>query len=208
MAALAAGYQFPARRRRTRGIRLPDWHYRAEACGKGGAVCADATESQADRGTIGSQLSLLREHITAAGDELVGEYVDDGHSGARLDRPGLDALRDSAEAGLIERVWCLSPDRLARAYAYQVLLLDELDRFGVRRRFTDSPGLAADDPQATQLTQVQGVIAEYEKAKIAERYRRGKLFRAHAASRHLEGLLRLPSHCAQRRHRPSAPRGL
>ena len=139
-----------------------------------------STERQADRGTIGSQLALLREHIAAAGDELVGEYVDDGHSGARLDRPGLDALRDAAEAGLVQRVWCLSPDRLARAYAYQVLVLDELDRFGVTVAFTDSPGLAADDPQATLLTQVQGVIAEYEKAKIAERYRRGKLFRARA----------------------------
>ena len=139
-----------------------------------------STERQADRGTIGSQLALLREHIAAAGDELVGEYIDDGHSGARLDRPGLDALRDAAEAGLIQRVWCLSPDRLARAYAYQVLVLDELDRFGVTVAFTDSPGLAADDPQATLLTQVQGVIAEYEKAKIAERYRRGKLFRARA----------------------------
>ena len=139
-----------------------------------------STERQADRGTIGSQLQLLREHIAAAGDELIGEYVDDGHSGARLDRPGLDALRDAAEAGLVQRVWCLSPDRLARAYAYQVLVLDELDRFGVTVAFTDSPGLAADDPQATLLTQVQGVIAEYEKAKIAERYRRGKLFRARA----------------------------
>ena len=77
-------------------------------------------------------------------------------------------------------MWCLSPDRLARAYAYQVLVLDELDRFGVTVAFTDSPGLSADDPQATLLTQVQGVIAEYEKAKIAERYRRGKLFRARA----------------------------
>jgi site-specific DNA recombinase len=139
-----------------------------------------STERQADRGTIGSQLALLREHIATAGDELVGEYVDDGQSGARLDRPGLDALRDAAEAGLIERVWVLSPDRLARAYAYQVLVLDELDRLGVTVAFTDSPGLAADDPQATLLTQVQGVIAEYEKAKIAERYRRGKLFRARA----------------------------
>src|ERR1700686_3815438 len=72
------------------------------------------------------------------------------------------------------------PDRPARASAYQVLVLDELDRFGVTVTFTDSPGLAADDPQATLLTQVQGVIAEYEKAKIAERYRRGKLFRARA----------------------------
>ena len=139
-----------------------------------------STERQADRGTIGSQLAVLREHLATAGDELVDEYVDDGQSGARLDRPGLDALRDAAEAGLVQRVWVLSPDRLARAYAYQVLVLDELDRFGVTVAFTDSPGLAADDPQATLLTQVQGVIAEYEKAKIAERYRRGKLFRARA----------------------------
>jgi site-specific DNA recombinase len=139
-----------------------------------------STERQAERGTIGSQLQLLREHLAATGDELVGEYVDDGHSGARLDRPGLDALRDGAEGGLFERVWCLSPDRLARAYAYQVLVLDELARFGVTVAFTDSPALAPDDPQATLLTQVQGVIAEYEKAKIAERYRRGKLFRARA----------------------------
>ncbi|HZE14818.1 MAG TPA: recombinase family protein, partial [Mycobacterium sp.] len=147
---------------------------------RAGLYARVSTERQAERGTIGSQLALLREHIAAAGDELAGEYVDDGHSGARLDRPGLDALRDAAEAGLIERVWCLSPDRLARAYAYQVLVLDELDRFGVSVVFTDSPGLAADDPQAILLTQVQGVIAEYEKAKIAERYRRGKLFRARA----------------------------
>ena len=139
-----------------------------------------STERQADRGTIGSQLQLLRQHIAEVGDELVGEYADDGHSGARLDRPGLDALRDAAEAGLIERVWCLSPDRLARVYAYQVLVLDELDRFGVVVAFTDSPGLTADDPQSILLTQVQGVIAEYEKAKIAERHRRGRLFRARA----------------------------
>ena len=139
-----------------------------------------STERQAERGTIGSQLDVLRAHVTDARDELVGEYVDDGHSGARLDRPALDAMRDAAEGGLFEQVWCLSPDRLARAYAYQVLVLDELARFGVTVRFTDSPGLAADDPQATLLTQVQGVIAEYEKAKIAERYRRGKLFRARA----------------------------
>ncbi len=139
-----------------------------------------STERQAERGTIGSQLAALREQVTATGHELINEYIDDGHSGARLDRPGLDALRDAAEAGLFEAVWCLSPDRLARAYAYQVLVLDELARLGVKVHFTDAPDLAADDPQAVLLTQVQGVIAEYEKAKIAERYRRGKLFRARA----------------------------
>ena len=84
-----------------------------------------STESQQARGTIGSQLAVLRERVGAEGEEVVAEFCDDGHSGARLDRPGLDALRDAAEAGLIERVWCLSPDRLARIYAYQVIVLDE-----------------------------------------------------------------------------------
>ena len=138
-----------------------------------------STESQQARGTIGSQLAVLRERVGAEGEEVIAEYCDDGHSGARLDRPGLDALRDAAQAGLIERVWCLSADRLARVYAYQVIVLDELARHGVSVRFTDAPPLD-DDPQARLLTQVQGVIAEYERAKIAERYRRGKLFRSRA----------------------------
>ena len=73
-----------------------------------------STERQAERGTIGSQVEALRAHLAAAGDEPAWEYCDDGCSGARLDRPGLDALRDAAEAGLFEVVWCLSPDRLAR----------------------------------------------------------------------------------------------
>ena len=137
-----------------------------------------STEAQEARGTIGSQLEVLRARVSAEGHELCAEFCDDGYSGARLDRPGLDALRDAVEAGLIEAVWCLSPDRLARAYAYQVVVLDELERLGVRVFFVDTPPL--DDPQARLLTQVQGVISEYERAKIAERYRRGKLYRSRA----------------------------
>ena len=138
-----------------------------------------STESQEARGTIGSQLEALRKRVATEGHELVAEYRDDGWSGTRLDRPGLDALRDAAEAGRLDAVWCLSPDRLARMYAYQVIVLDELAHHGVTVLFHDTPPLA-DDPQAQLLTQVQGVIAEYERAKIAERYRRGKLWRARA----------------------------
>jgi site-specific DNA recombinase len=136
-----------------------------------------STEAQEARGTIGSQLEMLRARVAAESDEIVAEFCDDGHSGARLDRPGLDGLRDAAEAGLVEGVWCLSPDRLARVYAYQVIVLDELARLDVVVRFADAPALD-DDPQAKLLVQVQGVIAEYERAKIAERYRRGKLYRS------------------------------
>lgn len=138
-----------------------------------------STERQEVRGTIGSQLEILRGRAASDGHQVVSEFLDDGYSGARLDRPGLDALRDAAEAGLFEAVLCLTPDRLARAYAYQFLILEELARHRVRVLFTDAPPLD-DDPQVRLLTQMQGVIAEYERAKIAERYRRGKLYRARA----------------------------
>ena len=136
-----------------------------------------STETQEQRGTIGSQLEVLRAKVMSEGDELVAEFCDDGYSGARLDRPGLDSLRDQAEAGAFEAVWCLSPDRLARSYANQMPVLDELARFAVSARFTDTPP-PDNDPQARLLVQVQGVIAEYEKVKIAERNRRGKLWRS------------------------------
>jgi site-specific DNA recombinase len=138
-----------------------------------------STERQEERGTVGSQLELLRAAARTDGHDVVGEFVDDGYSGARLDRPALDRLRDAAEAGALDAVLCLCADRLARAYAYQVLILEELERFGVHVRFLDGPA-PGDDPQARLLVQVQGVIAEYERAKIAERYRRGKLHRARA----------------------------
>src|SRR5438270_305000 len=138
-----------------------------------------SSESQEARGTIGSQLEALRRKMAELGQQVVHEYIDDGYSGARLDRPGLDALRDAAEAGVFKHVWCLTPDRLARSYAYQILVTDELLRHGVQVRYLDAPPLG-DDPEATLLVQVQGVIAEYERAKIAERNRRGRLFRARA----------------------------
>ncbi len=138
-----------------------------------------SSESQEARGTIVSQVEALRDRMVELDHEIVAEYLDDGHSGARLDRPGLDALRDAVEAGTFEEVWCLTPDRLARNYAYQALILDELARFGVKVRFLDALAIN-DDPQAKLLVQMQGVIAEYERTKIMERNRRGKLYHARA----------------------------
>ena len=151
-----------------------------------------SSETQASRGTIGSQLALLEAKVAEVGDELVARFIDDGCSGTRLDRPGLDALRDEAQAGIFERVWVLTADRLARNFAYQMLVLDELGRFGVEVSFTDSPPIA-DDPQARLLVQVQGVIAEYERPKMAERQRRGKLYQGARRRGHLHHRpLRLP----------------
>jgi site-specific DNA recombinase len=136
-----------------------------------------STERQQERGTISSQLDALRAAADADGHEVVEEFIDDGYSGSRLDRPALDRLRDAAQAGVLDGVICLAADRLARVYAYQVLIIEELARFGVSVRFLEGPA-HGEDPQTTLLVQMQGVIAEYERAKIAERYRRGKLYRA------------------------------
>ena len=136
-----------------------------------------SSEAQEARGTIGSQIEALRERAATEEHEVVKECLDDGHSGARLDRPGLDTLRDSAVSGAFEAVLVLSPDRLSRNFAYQMVVIDELGRHGVEVHFLDSPALA-NDPQTRLLTQIQGVVAEYERAKIMERHRRGKLYRA------------------------------
>ena len=137
-----------------------------------------STERQEQQGTIASQLDALTRWAREQHHDVVDAYVcvDDGYSGTRLDRPGLDRLRDGAEAGAFKAALVLCPDRLARKYAYQILILEELERFDVRVIFLDQP--LSDDPQARLLTQIQGAVAEYERIKIAERYRRGKLFRA------------------------------
>ncbi len=115
-----------------------------------------SSEVQETRGIIDSQVKALRHHLSELRHEVVSEFLDQGYSGARLDRPGLDALRDAAEAGRFEELWCLTPDRLARSHADQILVLDELARCGVQVRFVDTPPLA-DDPQAKLLVQVQEV---------------------------------------------------
>src|SRR5947209_5705925 len=108
-----------------------------------------STERQERQQSIDSQLAGLRRWAEAEGHELAEAHVfrDDGYSGSRLDRPGLDGLRDAVSDAAVEIVAVLSPDRLARRYAYQVL-------------------------------QIQGAVAEYERAVLAERFRRGKLQKA------------------------------
>jgi site-specific DNA recombinase len=100
-----------------------------------------STERQQGRGTIGSQLEALHVAARADGHEVIEEFIDNGYSGARLDRPALDRLRDAAEAGVLDGVLCLCVDRLARAYAYQVLILEELERLGVTVRFLEGPSV-------------------------------------------------------------------
>ena len=139
-----------------------------------------SSEQQAKRGTIESQIAALTERILADGEQVVEDmrFIDEGVSGATLIRPQLERLRDRAALGLVDRLYVLSPDRLSRKYAHQALLMEELSACGVQVVFLNHAiGVT---PEESLLLQMQGMISEYERAKIMERNRRGKL---HAAKR-------------------------
>jgi site-specific DNA recombinase len=139
-----------------------------------------SSDQQAEAGTIASQVAALEERVGRDGLALDPElrFLDEGYSGSTLVRPALERLRDLAAAGAIDRLYVHSPDRLARKYAYQVLLVDELQRCGTELVFLNRE--LGRTPEDDLLLQVQGMVAEYERAKILERSRRGK---RHAASR-------------------------
>ena len=132
-----------------------------------------STDRQEQEQTIQSQLAALRAYAEGKGYEAVREYVDDGLSGTTLARPGLDALRDALPSGDFSAVLFHSPDRMARKALYQGILLEEIERAGVKAEFLN---YAVDDtPESKMLLGMQGLFSEYEHAKIAERTRRGKL---------------------------------
>jgi site-specific DNA recombinase len=139
-----------------------------------------SSQRQAQTHTIASQLAALRERVQfdglACNDALC--FVDDGASGSTLLRPALERLRDAAYAGLCDRLYVHSPDRLARKFAHQMLLLEEFQRCGIEVVFLNRA--IGDSAEDQLLVQVQGVVAEYERAKIQERSRRGK---RHSAAR-------------------------
>src|SRR6266542_5117670 len=141
-----------------------------------------SSEQQADAHTIASQVAALQARVAADGLPLLPDhhFLDEGYSGATLIRPALERLRDAAALGTITRLYVHSPDRLARKYAYQVLLVDELQRAGVEVVFLNRE--LGHTPEDELLLQVQGMMAEYERAKIIERHRRGKRYAAHAGS--------------------------
>ena len=132
--------------------------------------------------TIRSQTAALLAHAEQQGLDVPPQWVfeDEGYSGATLVRPALERLRDLVAQVPVEIVLCYAPDRLARRYAYQALLVEELARAGTEVCFLNGP--AGDRPEDALLVQFQGMIAEYEKAQIIERTRRGKAHRAKAGS--------------------------
>jgi len=137
-----------------------------------------SSEKQAEEGTVASQVAALEQRIAADGYMVDPEwrFIDDGVSGTTLLRPALERLRDLVATGAVDRLYVLAPDRLARRHGHQMVLLEELQACGVEVVFVNRP--LGTTPEDQLLAQVQGVIAEYEHAKILERTRRG---RRHAA---------------------------
>jgi site-specific DNA recombinase len=138
-----------------------------------------SSEKQADELTIQSQVAALRQRIVQDRHTLDDEmcFQDEGYSGSTVIRPALEKLRDLAHAGGIDRLYVHSPDRLARKYAYQVVLLEEFRKCQVDVVFLNDVHKER-SPETELLVQVQGMIAEYERAKILERTRRGRRFAA------------------------------
>ncbi len=139
-----------------------------------------SSDQQREAHTIASQTAALIEWAKTLDLEVPTAWIveDEGYSGATLERPGLERVRDLAAEGQIQAVLVYSPDRLSRKYAYQILLIEELARHGVETRFLNAPQGATAEDQL--LVQFQGMIAEYERAQILERSRRGKRHRARA----------------------------
>jgi DNA invertase Pin-like site-specific DNA recombinase len=133
-----------------------------------------STRRQAQAQTVEQQLERLTDHVRQQGWDVPLDHIfrDDGYSGASLRRPGLDRLRDRAAARTLDLVVIAAPDRVARNYVHQVLLLEELEGHGCAVRFLDRP--MSHDPHDQLLLQIRGAVAEYERTLISERMRRGR----------------------------------
>ena len=141
-----------------------------------------STQRQAQARTTDQQLDRLRAHAEGQGWSLAPDRVfrDDGYSGASLRRPGLDRLRDAATGARLDRILITEPDRLARNYVHQVLLVEELEGHGAEVVFLDRP--MSRDPHDQLLLQIRGAVAEYERTLISERMRRGRLRKLRAGT--------------------------
>jgi site-specific DNA recombinase len=134
-----------------------------------------STSRQQQPQTMDQPLSRLRDYVATHPDWYVAAehiYRDDGYSGATLNRPGLDRLRDRAAMAAFACILSTAPDRFARNDVHQMLLVDELTQGGCRVELVERP--MSDDPHEQLLLQIRSAVAEYEWTLIAERMRRGR----------------------------------
>ncbi len=139
---------------------------------KAAAIYARVSTSDQVKGTsLDSQVEACQQYAAANGYSIL-QVVREDASGARLGRPGLDSVRDMAAEGLIQAVIIFDPDRLARNLGHLMLLTEELERRRVELVFVNSSHDTT--PEGKMMLQMRGMFAEYERAKIMERSRRGK----------------------------------
>lgn len=132
-----------------------------------------STDAQAEHGySLESQVDACEQYAKSIGAETVRQYVDDGYSGAYLERPALTSLRDALQLKMFDTVVCYTPDRLARRLSHQLLLTEEIENAGATLHFVN--GDYKDTPEGRMFFQMQGAFAEYEREKIRERTMRGK----------------------------------
>lgn len=133
-----------------------------------------STSHQAQTQTLDQQLERLQAHVREQGWSLEDKHIfrDDGLSGASLNRPGLDRLRDAVRFGEVDCILITAPDRLARNYVHQMILLEEWARLSCQVQFLDRP--MSQDPHDQLLLQIRSAVAEYERTLITDRMRRGR----------------------------------
>lgn len=132
-----------------------------------------STARQEEEQTIKTQLSAVNDLVQKSGFNVVEKYIDEGWTGDVLARPALDKMRHDAKAKIWEVVVVYDPDRIARRYSYQELVMDELREAGIEVVFVTVS--APKNSEDKILYGVRGLFAEYERAKIGERFRLGKL---------------------------------
>src|ERR687894_149646 len=136
-----------------------------------------STDEQARSGySLAQQLEALREYAAREGYEVLEEVTDPGQSGATLERPGMDRMRDLVGAGGVSVVLAQDRDRFAREPAYHYLLRREFEEHDTKIRALNDRG--DDSPEGDLTDGILDQLAKYERAKTAERTRRGKLRRA------------------------------
>src|SRR5215216_3842817 len=136
-----------------------------------------STDEQARSGySLAQQLEALREHAAREGYEVIEEVQDPGQSGASLERPGMDRVRDLVAAGGVSVVLAQDRDRFTREPAYHYLLRREFEEHGAKIRALNDRG--DESPEGELTDGILDQLAKYERAKTAERTRRGKLRKA------------------------------
>src|SRR5918994_3219416 len=136
-----------------------------------------STEEQARSGySLSQQLEALREHARLEGYSVVEEVLDRGQSGATLERPGMDRVRDLVSTGEVPIVLAQDRDRYAREPAHHYLLREEFKEHGCRLKALNDRG--DDSPEGELTDGILDQLAKFERAKTRERTRRGKLRKA------------------------------